>query len=540
MKKAFLLSLLLVVAASAAITITFPSGPPTKVGVPVPVTITSDAGTDSADLFVNPGSESWVVGDNDQTEVALPYNGNIEMTHTGTGLTLYASKGGDTGESESFDVVVGDAAKWLILGPGETHDPGNADNPFGKTGSAVVTAGVESAYTIYVCDKWNNIENASPDDYTLGSDDPFMKTNGNMVELRRVWGVNGYSNRTVNASGGAYERDSSIVRVNVSDPVALLIVCPLENRVPGDDSTSGYPGKSGDAGDGLVGTPYIVDIYAVDECWNVTPDYDADDVNVYDVLNRNLTNITVPIVAGVAEDVAVNFISSNDNEKISAGVLGGLTTSYDTDVKVAGGVDKIIPSLSHESAPVGVHSTLDVLALEADGDSARGVPIYMELISGDVTHFFDDDDDDTLWTDVDGLASVEVWADSAGEYVIELSSGDVDTTVTFTVYELGELVVYPNPFKYLPPDITDINFKYEVGEAGADEIILLVADIGGNVVYKATYTTGTELDPGFQIITWDGMNSNGVKVASGLYQAVLKIKSGLVTDVYPKNFMVIW
>ena len=66
MKKVALLTVLLVVAASAAITITFPDGDPTTVGVPVRVVITSEVAT-KVDLFVNPDNETWVY----PTEVTL-------------------------------------------------------------------------------------------------------------------------------------------------------------------------------------------------------------------------------------------------------------------------------------------------------------------------------------------------------------------------------------------------------------------------------------------------------------------------------------
>ena len=108
MKKAFLLSLLLVVAASAAITIEFPDGAPTTVGVPVRVIITSDA-VDNVDLFVNPGQEMWVYPYDDiplteQSPTSFVYDGNIEITHDGTNITLLASKGTEQGESDPFNL----------------------------------------------------------------------------------------------------------------------------------------------------------------------------------------------------------------------------------------------------------------------------------------------------------------------------------------------------------------------------------------------------------------------------------------------------
>ncbi|MBN2379471.1 hypothetical protein JXM67_06675 [candidate division WOR-3 bacterium] len=541
MKKAILLTLLVVVAASAAITITFPSGTPTKVGVPVDVSIVSDQGPkDDIDLRVRSGSDnkSWV----DTLTIDLPFTGKIEITHDGTGLMLYANKLGDEGLSESFNVTLGDPVNWQILAPGETNDGGNAENPSGKTGNSVVTAGVPETYDVNVCDKWYNIVVDTPTDFVIHSDDPFEHVDDDVVELRRVFGFNGFTNRTVTVSGGAYENDESTVRVNVNDPVALLIITPDEEHVPGDDSTSNYPGKSGEIRDATVGTAYIVDIYAVDTCWNVVPSYGATDVNVYDLVDENLTGDTAdPIVAGVAEDVEVSFKRSNANEYIHAEVPpDGLKTKYDTRLTVTGGPKNLNMTLIHESEPVKVHATLEVEALDGDDQPVINLPVSIELIEGNAAVFHIKDT--LLYTEApDGKASTEIWADTSGDYKIRISGGELTVDTTFSVYELGKLVIYPNPFKYnTPVGVTSINFKYEVGEGGADEVVLLIVDPFGNIAYKATYDSGTPLEPGFQIITWDGCNSKGVRVASGLYQAVLRVKMGLSTETYPEKFMVIW
>ncbi|MCK4232780.1 hypothetical protein KAX21_07510, partial [candidate division WOR-3 bacterium] len=215
-------------------------------------------------LFVNPGQKTWAY----PTEVDLAqtgpttfeYDDDIEITHPGTNLTLFASKGIENGESDPFDVVVGNAVKWQILAPGEVSDPGLATDTTGKHGSASVTAGDPENYTINICDKWWNPATGTQTP-SLETTDPFGHlpatpvVGANSIELRTA------GSRYVKVYGGGLTlTDSSKVTVNPGEATQLLLLCPGEVDLPGDNATSGSLGKYGDLEDATLGSKYLVEI----------------------------------------------------------------------------------------------------------------------------------------------------------------------------------------------------------------------------------------------------------------------------------------
>jgi len=545
MKKVALLTVLLVVAASAAITITFPGGDPTTVGVPVRVIITSGSATE-VDLFVNPDTKQWVY----PTEVYLGddfvFDSLIEITHPGTGVRLFASKGAETGESEPFDVVEGDPNRWQIIAPGEVPDSGLATDTTGKHGSASVTAGDPENYTINICDKWWNPVTGSQTP-SLETTDPFGHlpatpvVGANSIELRTA------GSRYVKVYGGGLTlADSSKVTVEAGTVEHLLMLCPEESWVPGDDSTDNYlPGKENDAADAFLGTPYTVNVWAVDKCWNLVNNYTATDVTILDDDNADLTDWTTdafPIQNGKAEvKILFKGVNISPGEYISARDSEGELSKYPTPVIVKPGVDSLYAYLNPTIVPIEVHSTLHAEAYVAGKPVGAGSSIMIELIDGPAESFHIADDNWIIETNSSGIAETEVWADAETTYTIRVTAGEQTKDLTLTIKELTELLVAPNPFKSGSPGHDEIKFMYKVAQAGAAEVLLLIADPYGNIVYKETHTSGEVVSPGTQEISWDGKNSKGNMVASGMYQAVVKITlTNLSTEVLKKNFMVIW
>jgi hypothetical protein len=529
MKKVALLTILLVVAASATITIEFPEGPPSKVGDSVKVTITASVVVDLA-VDSNGTKKPWV------TPQTLPPGTNyIEITHPGSGLMLYASKLGDEDYSDPFDVVIGNAERWQIIGPGQTSDPGNAGNSFGKTpDTATVTAGDVETYTVNLCDVWYNVVDPDPMGYTITTDDPFGRVNGNQVELRTAGTWN------VVVSGSGYTPDTSKVKVNPGPATQLLIICGGEDGLPGD--TAQYGGKSEEPLRASLGTPYPVTILAVDKCWNQA-DYDDPHVNVY-AGSIDLTDTTTDAISGgIADNVQVIFKAVNTSgEYIGAQDSKGLKTAYDTRVFVDPGVDSLVAYFDKPIVPIEVTSTLNIEAYVA-GDPLESGFAMVQLVDGPPESFNIGAEGtiDTLVRIIDGKGSIDAWATAETTYTVRVTAGEQTKDLTLTIQELTELVVAPNPYKYGSPGHDAIHFKYKVEEAGAAEVLLLIADPYGNIVYKATYTSGDVVSPGTQEIPWDGTNSKGNRVASGMYQAVVKITlKNLSTEVLKKNFMVIW
>ncbi|MEA3310738.1 MAG: hypothetical protein U9Q76_00795, partial [candidate division WOR-3 bacterium] len=418
MKKVALLTVLLVVAASAAITITFPDGDPTTVGVPVRVVITSDA-VDNVDLFVKPGQKTWAY----PTEVDLTqtgpttfeYDDSIQITHPGTNLKLFASKGIENGESDPFNVVVGAPNRWQILAPGEVPDSGLATDTTGKHGSAVVIAGGDSTYTINICDKWWNPVTGSQTP-NLETTDPFgylpatPVVGANSIELRRA------GTQTLTVSGGGLLEDVSNVAVGAGTVEYLLMLCPEESWVPGDDSTDNYlPGKENDAADAFLGTPYTVNVWAVDKCWNLVNNYTATDVTILDDDNADLTDWTTdafPIQNGKAEvKILFKGVNISPGEYISARDSEGELSKYPTPVIVKPGVDSLYAYLNPTIVPIEVHSTLHAEAYVAGKPVGAGSSIMIELIDGPAESFHIADDNWIIETNSSGIAETEVWAD---------------------------------------------------------------------------------------------------------------------------------
>lgn len=541
MKKVALLTVLLVVAASAAITITFPGGTPSKVGEFFTFTISGGSQNDVVQLYVKSGPDNkrWI----SPTSTPLDASGsatvsNAEITHPGTGLKIYVA-GAISGESaESFDVVAGDPNRWQILAPCEVPDPGLATSTTGKHGSAVVIAGGDSTYTINICDKWWNPATGGQTP-SIETTDPFGHlpatpvVGANSIELRTA------GSRYVKVYGGGLTlADSSKVTVNPGEATQLLLICPGEISLPGDDSATKSPGKYGDPEDATLGSKYLVEIRAVDDCWNKVPSYNDPDVNVY--ADTNLTaDMTYTLEGGTTGPlVNVKFIKVNrQGEYIDAIGSLGLQTDYSTLVVVQPGVDRLEAEFIPTTVPVGVHADLEARAWIGDDPLPFGWA-DVELIEGSATHFHLDT---TSIKIEDGVGSVDAWADTVGTYTVKVTAGDQADTVVLKVEERPGVTVIPNPFKYSAHGDIPIKFSYKVEETGAAEIMLLIADPYGNIVYKATYTSGEVVSPGTQEISWDGTNSKGNRIASGMYQAVVKITlKNLSTETLKKNFIVIW
>ncbi len=557
MKKILLLTVLLVAAASAAMTIEFPNGAPDTVGVSVQVKITADdAENVLVNLFVN-GSKTWV---SPATVQLVDHVGiaNIEITHDGTGLTLFAVYGAENGTSAPFDVVKGVPARWQILAPGETSVPGDVSKPTGKEGTASVTAGNAANYTIAICDKWWNVTSGSQTP-SLTTNDPFghlptaTVSPNNSIELRRATDNNGGAKTLVIVSGDVLKPDTSKVTVLANTTTELLIVCGGETPLPGDDSTTSYPGKAGAPDDASMGNPYNVTVYAVDKCWNWVKNYTG--TGVVTVQGNTQGDITVtpkPTISGGKADVSLAFTAySTNGENISASEAnGGKQTSYDTKVVVREGVTSIEYTLVPSMLQPGIKATLSIFPMIGSAHVTADYPVTVERTSGPkegfwIQDFYPPNDSNDTKLDVKtvtgGEAKVYVWASAETTYVLKITAGGADTNVQFPVKEISGLTIAPNPWKYGAAGHDALKFTYKVDQAGAAEVMLLITDIYGNIVYKTTYTSGTAVEPGQQTITWNAKNSKGNPVASGMYQAVLKITlTNLSSEVLKKNLMVIW
>lgn len=524
MKKILLLTILLVVAASAAIT--FDPAPPSKVG-------------ESVTAFIPLTSYLlYVVEDGTPNTWVIPLDGSgnipVTITHPGTGLILKAV-GASTEESAPFDVVIGDEVRWQVIAEGETGVEGDATEPDGKSGTASVTAGTDYTFDINLCDIWFNITDSNPTGYTIDSDDQYDVISGNSVQLRSeglhaVW-----------VSGGSYTPDTSFVTVEAGDATRLLLVCGGEKREPGDTRTTG--GKTGTPNDAYLEQDYEIDVYAVDNAWNQDKDYNGGIVTIFDSDGSPIGTSDTEIAGGYVK-VTVNYQKINTSgEYTSATETGGLSTSYDTEVDVYPEITSVEAVLDPSTTNPGVIVSLSATAKYGE-NYADDIDLFNSCLGLGTGSCANLTLPETMETNDNGLASCQVSASDTGTYYIEVSAGTVADTVVLTIQELEGLVVQPNPFKNSMHTLP-IDFRYkveQVGVGGASEVYILIADPFGNTVYTASYDINdVQTNPGEQTIQWNGANSSGNTVASGMYQAVVKITliNGS-TSVIKKNFMLIW
>jgi len=543
MKKVALLTVLLVSFILAQGDFTFDGIPdPATAGQQYTITITANEGTGQANLrLVVAGQPKTFVRD---TIInfggTTTWTGPVEFTYAGSGVRLRCvdPNDGDVGDSDPFNTIPGPSTKWQITAPGQTADPGT---PTGKSGSASVTAGDTETYDVNLCDVWYNVVDPNPLGFIITSNNPFYRVTGtNNVELRTA----SPPNWTVTVSGGSYASDESSVKVNPSPATQLLIICGGEDGLAGD--TAQYGGKSGEPLRASLGTPYPVKILTVDKCWN-RADYDDPHVNVY-AGTVDLTDTTTDAISGgIADNVQVIFkVVNTSGEYIGAQGSKGLKTAYDTRVFVDPGVDSLVAYFDKPIVPIEVTSTLNIEAYVA-GDPLESGFAMVQLVDGPPESFNIGAEGtiDTLVRIIDGKGSIDAWATAETTYTIRVTAGEQTKDLALTVQELKKLLVAPNPYKYSVHGDIPINFIYKVeqiGQGGASEVVLLIADPFGNIVYRVTYDlSAPQTDPGQQTIPWDRTNSKGNRIASGMYQAVLKIT--LIngeTKVLKKNFMVIW
>ncbi|MBA7653474.1 hypothetical protein ES703_61323 [subsurface metagenome] len=302
--------------------------------------------------------------------------------------------------------------------------------------------------------------------------------------------------------------------------------------------------------------PYKVNVHVVDTVWNTVTNYPTGDSVLVTGGPAEPLGGFYAVEGGIAKDVEATFVIADADGKdiYAVNKAGNLTTEYPTKVFVDEGVLFIEASFDKPIVPSNVSATLTAMAyLDSATTVGAGFPITVELVDGPAGGLYiknplkgdSSDTKLTIETISTGEATAKVWAEAESTYTIRVTAGDQSQDLDLTVQELKKLLVAPNPYKYSVHGDIPINFIYKVeqiGQGGASEVVLLIADPFGNIVYRVTYDlSAPQTDPGQQTILWNRTNSKGNRIASGMYQAVLKIT--LIngeTKVLKKNFMVIW
>ncbi len=509
---------------------------PKKVGVKFTVTITSD------DPNFNKTANLYMIVNGNYEEYVRPkavtfsngkWEGSIMVTYAHSDVQLSCVYGNKHGESNSFDVEVGTPKRVQVLAPGENSAPGTDE---GKTGSAEVIAGGKYNYTINICDTfWNQVTEVK--EVTITTTDPFGKTPGTIsvsgtgtaeITLRTAPNKVSYQNVIVSASGML--SDTSRVHVSPAPYRYLLIIAPGETHVPGDTSI----GKQGQYETPQVGYPYYVQVLAIDSCYNRIWSAPEDQITIIEI-NDGEIGEPKSLTQGAVDSLKVMFKHKGTNTIWAKDINEPSIVGKAFDFIVATGVAEIIPVVTPAEVPVGTPATIEATAYDDQHNPVPFVDVNFNIIQGDtsVAHV----DPPSAKTDAEGKARSTFIAEKEGTYVVEVSSGGAKSQVTIVVKGGAKITVWPNPYR--PEYGNYINIKYPV-EVKANQVVVVITDVFGNLVLKQEFTDPEHTDPGFPIFQWDGKNAKGVNVAHGLYQISIRVnrQDGVVDNFRGKIIII--
>ncbi len=434
-------------------------------------------------------------------------------------LSLRCFNDSASGLSNEIEVAAGAPARLVTILPGEQLVPGIAR---GRTGSpAGHTAGDVFPFQVYLTDEWFNQVNLSGDSVYFGSDDRFGRLPA-AGELANGAGSFTASLRTAGqrhlfaspAPGEPLLPDtSSAVDVAAGPFTRMLLVAPGETPLPGD-TTSGVgntPGKAGTPDPQYLATPFDVTVYACDACWNPR----AGTGNPVYLLSGAGDSCS-PAVAELRDSVGFTFRFSRRGDNRPLWVRDSTTSeqSYVTYIDVrARGTSIEVDPLTPDTIRAGETAAVKVRVRDANGDPVVAALVQFERVMGSGTVL-----QPALLTDTIGYATshfVCTPSPASEQDSIRISSGDADTVIGIYVSHLSDsLFAFPNPFGSINRESTLIFYSLH----RASSVRLTIYDPFGNPVWKRRFNQG---EPGGRfgdnIVYWDGRNTKGQRVASGVY-----------------------
>ncbi|OVE75659.1 hypothetical protein BVX98_07190, partial [bacterium F11] len=222
-----------------------------------------------------------------------------------------------SGLQSNITVLSAAAERLLVVPDGQNHSPGETTAPNGGDGvsdsPATKTAGNSIVTEIMVVDKYWNIVTSSNPTVNVTTSDPFDTEPGSTALSGGTKTVNivmtTAGNQTITASGAGIPGTSDVITINPDSADRLVAVLPGETRTQGKYNVAPF-GKSGTVSYIAAGVPMNVDVYSVDQFFNldtsvgiqVNAQLPNDD---YDITPAPLTLVSgatafvlTPIVAG--------------------------------------------------------------------------------------------------------------------------------------------------------------------------------------------------------------------------------------------------
>lgn len=466
--------------------------------------------------------------------------------------------------SNYFTSLPGNYKKIVIVLKGETLNPGLPQGIIGIPEPFFV--GEIDTFSIYLTDSFSNpVNSIDTVEFHLASGDSntaigYIETPETVVVERLLnvaftsFVVSDSIKLTAYSSVLHQNFSSSYVRFGSGAGKHILVLFPGENLQPGSP-----PGKSGNPLEQPSGVVFPIKIFLVDSFYNRTnyPDYFTRD-SLYlmtlppsGVLDTSFSPpgpIFLRNTGGYIQDSILIrfsallgryaiFIYDSTHPELSS------DTTYITVVQYG---DSLTLWVTHDTVRAGEVNNVFAKLTNKSGIPVPGRTIHFQILQGQGVLY-----PASASTNESGIARVIFKAGpfSYGNivkikgYFMWRDSLVAEDTVTFKIYfPYNEpLSFYPNPLG-ISSDKAKISFIIP-GLETVDRVRLEIYDAFGLKVWEKSITLDElGVSPGDKgTIVWDGKNSRGKRVATGVYLVVLRIMTGnKIIKTETKRVGVIW
>lgn len=454
------------------------------------------------------------------------------MVSRAESLRLICTVGNISDTSDNIVVLNGSPARLLAVLPGERLAPGSPTGLRPDPPESQV-AGDSFVFDVHVTDGWHNIVAGRTDSVYFAATDSFARlpgpatlANGSGTFAAGFRQAGTHRLAALPGSGSPVEADtSSTFSVIPGSYENILLLLPGETPLPGDTVRSGWqtPGKSGEAIEQVLRTPFDIQVYGTDACWNrVTGP--ADSVLLRSDFSFTSTPSISPFASGAV--FSTQFNTSGPNQNIWAVLQNSGQESYRSQLTIRSRATMLEIS-APDTVRAGETTFVHVTLRDDNGRPLVAAPCRFAVVAGNGDML-----DSALLSDTLGRMTarflctrafgdehdtIRVTADTTGYAGIFVQMPDSSLLE-------GGIIVFPNPFG-LNQDRCEINYYLQ----RSSPITVGIYDTFGNRVIGWQFRSGEEgALSGVNRIYWDGRNSKGRRVANGVYviQVVGELHTG--------------
>ncbi len=448
-------------------------------------------------------------------------------------LALIVTDGEITNQTPSLLFSPGFPKRFLIILPGETLFPGS---PLGKypypPSPTPQTAGIPFSVRVYLVDKNFNIVGTF-DTFAIASSDSFAvhPPFSSLIFGRATFQFTprAKGKRNIVVFSPAFSDTSSSFDVIPNLYRRLLLLLPGEDFLFGDTASMTWmsPGKRGRALSQFVNDTFRVLVYAVDSFYNPTNGVDS----VY--LQSDFSFACTPFPAYLEDSaiISVVFHFSGENQNIWAITKSGLAT-YRSQLSIVPRAESLY-IIHWDTIFAGRETDINVAVFDGAGQPIPYKRVDFRVVKGSGQML-----DSVILTDSLGWGKARFICHPANfseRDTIAVKSDTIERRIGIWIEAgapeviQGEVIAFPNPFGNLNQDYTNIIYYLPF----AVDTKILIYDPFGNPVYSKRIKQGEiGAQKGVNKITWDGRDSQGKKVASGIYyiRVVAIAHTGKVID----------